>query len=135
MYIIVDNQNYIINATSFETEVSNEIYLSKENEETLLRDFENIPFYQYTDDTLVLDIDKKTEMETARDTAMLLDNLRSTREQECFAVINQIYIVDGVAKSWFDTLTEEQQAEANIWVQAWRDVTETLVAPTKPSWM
>lgn len=66
---------------------------------------------------------------------VVLNELRKQREVECFSVINQNYIIDGQSKTWFDTLTEEQKQDANIWVQQWRDVTETKVVPTKPSWL
>lgn len=65
----------------------------------------------------------------------ILERLRTIRELECFSVINQNYIIDGQSKTWFDTLTEEQKQEASVWVQGWRDVTETKVVPTKPSWL
>lgn len=65
----------------------------------------------------------------------VLKELRQQREIECFSILNQNYIIDGQSKTWFDTLTEEQKQDANIWVQQWRDVTETKVIPTKPSWL
>lgn len=64
-----------------------------------------------------------------------LDKLRLRRERECFSVINQNFIIDGKSVTWFDTLTEEQKTEASIWVHSWRDVTDTLVVPDKPSWL
>lgn len=66
---------------------------------------------------------------------ILIPNLRSQREVECFSIINQIYIVNGKSATWFDTLTEEQKIEAEQWLQAWRDVTETKVIPEKPVWL
>ncbi len=64
-----------------------------------------------------------------------LVQLRQRREQECFSIINQNFIIDGKSVSWFDTLTDEQKQEANIWVQSWRDVTETKIVPEKPKWL
>lgn len=86
-------------------------------------------------------IEGATEEEaTEEDIALFEDNqlisrLRMQRDEECFSVINQNYIVDGKSATWFDILTEEQKIEANEWVQAWRDVTKTKQVPEKPSWL
>ena len=64
-----------------------------------------------------------------------LRELRQQREDECFSIINQNFIINGKSVSWFDTLTPEQKIDAEVWVQEWRDVTETKVIPTKPSWL
>ena len=57
-----------------------------------------------------------------------INNLRMKREHECFSVINR-----GVL--WYNTLTEQQRLELDAWYKEWLDVTETLVIPTKPSWL
>lgn len=54
--------------------------------------------------------------------------LRARREKECFPIINR-------GQPWYDRLTEEQRAEVNSWYSAWLDVTDTLVAPEKPTWI
>ena len=54
--------------------------------------------------------------------------LRNIREIECFSIINR-------GKLWYDTLTEEQIQELNIWYELWLDVTTTLIAPLKPKWL
>lgn len=58
----------------------------------------------------------------------ILMNLRNQREVECFPIINR-------GKLWYDTLTTEQVTELNEWYNAWLDVTETRIIPTKPSWL
>lgn len=58
----------------------------------------------------------------------ILMNLRNQREAECFPIINR-------GKLWYDNLTTEQIAELNEWYNAWLDVTETKVIPTRPSWL
>lgn len=63
------------------------------------------------------------------------EELRIRRQNECFDILNQNYIEDGKSVTWFDTLNEEQKKEANDWVQAWRDITETFVVPEKPIWL
>lgn len=81
----------------------------------------------------------KSEVETEDFKNLLkkyeLGQLRSRRESECFSIINQNFIVDGKSVTWFDTLTEKQKVDASIWVQQWRDVTETNVIPDKPEWL
>jgi hypothetical protein len=57
-----------------------------------------------------------------------LFELRLTRQVECFPVINRGYL-------WYKTLTETQQVELQDWYQAWLDVTETGILPTKPEWL
>lgn len=54
--------------------------------------------------------------------------LRARREKECFPIVNR-------GQPWYDRLTDEHRAELNSWYSAWLDVTETLVAPEKPSWV
>lgn len=88
------------------------------------------PARTYDEEILVYVEYTKEELEEIE-----LNKLRQQREIECFSVINQNYIIDCQSKTWFDTLTEEQKQDANIWVQQWRDVTETKVVPTKPSWI
>ena len=58
----------------------------------------------------------------------ILQSLRTKRELECFTIINR-----GVL--WYNTLTEEQRMELDIWYKAWLDVTETKVIPEKPYWL
>ena len=58
----------------------------------------------------------------------ILDVLRKQRETECFDIVNRGMV-------WYDTLTAEQKQELAEWYRAWLDVTDTLVIPTKPSWL
>ena len=57
-----------------------------------------------------------------------VETLRERREEECFSIINR-------GKLWYDTLTQEQLQELNIWYELWLDVTTTLVVPLKPKWL
>lgn len=54
--------------------------------------------------------------------------LRLAREVECFKFVNR-------GPLWYNTLSEDQQAELATWYQAWLDVTETGLVPTKPEWL
>lgn len=54
--------------------------------------------------------------------------LRQMREQECYPYINR-------GELWYSKLTEEQKIELDNWYNAWLDVTDTLVIPTKPLWL
>lgn len=63
------------------------------------------------------------------------EELRDMRNYECFSILNQNFLVGEECVSWFDTLTEKQKKEASEWIQAWRDVTETLVVPERPIWL
>ena len=57
-----------------------------------------------------------------------IENLRIRRENECFSVINR-----GVL--WYNTLTETQRLELDVWYKAWLNVTDTFIVPEKPSWL
>lgn len=84
----------------------------------------------YETDNPNIEIREMTEEQVAEleETERLLDRLRMLREEECFPYINR-------GKPWYDRLTEEQRVELDAWYQAWLDVTETKVIPTKPSWL
>ena len=56
------------------------------------------------------------------------EKIRWQRDMECFPIINR-------GKLWYDKLTEEQLAELNVWYEAWLDAPQTLVIPTKPTWL
>lgn len=57
-----------------------------------------------------------------------INALRQKRETECFSVINR-------GELWYERLTAERRAELEKWYQAWLDVTETKVEPSKPTWI
>lgn len=57
-----------------------------------------------------------------------LEDLRFARAMECFPIINR-------GMGWYLLLSEEQKAELTTWYQAWLDVTETKIIPTKPDWL
>lgn len=57
-----------------------------------------------------------------------LDGLRFARAMECFDIINR-------GQGWYLLLTDEQKSELMAWYQAWLDVTETGIIPTKPEWI
>lgn len=54
--------------------------------------------------------------------------LRHLREIYCFAIVNR-------GELWYDTLTNDQIAELNVWYRDWLNVTDTKVIPDKPSWL
>lgn len=56
------------------------------------------------------------------------ENLRLMREDECFSYIDR-------SRLWYDSLSSEQYQELQEWYNAWLNVTETKVIPTKPSWL
>ena len=57
-----------------------------------------------------------------------LNSLRDIRQVECFSIINR-------GQLWYDNLTYAQKQELKVWYNAWLDVTETRVIPTKPKWL
>lgn len=53
---------------------------------------------------------------------------RILRESHCFPIINR-------GQLWYESLTSSQKEELSKWYQDWLNVTETMVAPTKPEWL
>lgn len=45
-----------------------------------------------------------------------------------FSIINR-------GPAWYNSLTEEQKQELQIWYQAWLDSPETLIEPSTPTWI
>ena len=84
----------------------------------------NFEAYQVKDGVLIFDEAKSKELANSQQ----LDDLRLQREIECFPVINR-------GQLWYESLSESQIAELQLWYQAWLDVTETLVIPEKPMWL
>lgn len=63
-----------------------------------------------------------------RDDELIIEDFRNRRERECFPYINR-------GSLWYDTLTNEQKLELQVWYAAWLNVTQTLVVPQKPTWL
>lgn len=84
----------------------------------------NFEAYQVKDGVLIFDEAKSKELANSQQ----LDDLRLQREIECFPVINR-------GQLWYESLSENQVAELQLWYQAWLDVTETLVIPERPVWL
>jgi hypothetical protein len=100
---------------------------SIEVDETLidLQDFEeNFEAYYYENGTLIKSYIKEEELVIEKQK----EELRMLRQRDCFLIINR-------GQLWYNSLTEEQLNELNIWYKSWLDVTDTLVIPTKPSWL
>ena len=80
--------------------------------------------YRVVSGCLVFDEEKEQELELEAQKA----ELRKLRQIECFSVIDR-------SRLWYDNLTEDQLAELKSWYDAWLAVTETMIIPTKPSWL
>ena len=84
----------------------------------------NFEAYQVKDGVLIFDEAKSKELANSQQ----LDDLRLQRETECFPIINR-------GQLWYESLSEIQVTELQLWYQAWLDVTETLVIPERPVWL
>ena len=91
-----------------------------------LDDFENnYRSYHLSDgNVLVKSENRQKEIEAERE----LVDLRSQRDKTCFPYINRGY-------AWYNKLTVEQREELETWYQAWLDVTDTKVIPSRPEWL
>lgn len=65
---------------------------------------------------------------TDNDESYIKDNIRIFRKELCFDIVNR-------GQVWYNTLTENQKQELQIWYQSWLDAPETLIIPNKPSWL
>lgn len=77
---------------------------------------------------LVLTKEQEEEIKTIE-----LNNIREQRQIECFAIINR-------GKLWYDTLTEEQVSELNVWYNEWLNLPNKytggeIIYPKKPNWL
>lgn len=80
--------------------------------------------YRLVDGKLLKDTAKDEEAQLERKKAQL----RQRRKTECYAYINR-------GQLWYGLLTVKQLAELASWYNAWRNVTETLIVPERPSWL
>jgi len=71
---------------------------------------------------------KDEERDTAARLEQVKDELRRRRKEECYAYVNR-------GQLWYGLLTVRQLAELTSWYKAWRDVTDTLEVPERPSWL
>ena len=53
---------------------------------------------------------------------------RKQRSRECFPIINR-------GNAWYNSLTEIQKQELQVWYQAWLDAPSTLIEPEQPDWL
>lgn len=105
--------------------------ISNEDKQKLLNEL-TISSMMNEEAYLELGTDKLTgapiAIKVKRDPNYLQNKMRNKRERECFPIINR-------GDFWYNTLTEIQKDEIQVWYQAWLDVTETLVVPEAPTWL
>ena len=53
--------------------------------------------------------------------------LRTLRQDECFKYVDRA--------AWYDGLTAEEKQKAQAWRKEWKDVTDTFVKPTRPTFV
>ena len=140
-YIRLNKNGFIIKSfsTAFEQPLDTDVYIEDGGRHYNLPniyDDNNIPQLQYIDGKIVEveNVEANKELE--------LEQLRQQRQTDCFDIFNRnSYQVDdsryseGYRRLMMTELNEVQQAELKEWYEAWCDVTDTLVMPTKPEWL
>jgi len=63
-----------------------------------------------------------------RDIEELKKILRRLRNNRVFPIINR-------SNFWYNSLTQQQKDDLQLWYKKWLDVTETLVIPERPTWL
>ena len=53
--------------------------------------------------------------------------LRTLREDECFKYVDRA--------AWYDGLSDEEKAQAQVWRKEWKDVTKTFTKPNRPDFV
>lgn len=86
--------------------------------------YDHYQAYKMVDGALVFDPDEDEFLSEKK----LVEELRERRKTECFSYIDR-------SKFWYDSLTPAQLAELSAFYEAWLEVTDTLEAPEKPSWL
>lgn len=59
---------------------------------------------------------------------LLIEKIRQRRETECFSLIDK-------SQLWYDNLTNKQKEQLNIWYKDWLKAPQTMIIPSKPSWL
>lgn len=121
MKILIDENGYLT-CFCIDAELDNGIDVDAPDDIDVFAD--SFRAYKYDNGQLVLDAQKLDELNNER----LIDELRQKREKLCFPYINR-------GELWYDTLSDAQKTELNIWYLAWLDVTETKVIPAVPEWL
>lgn len=88
----------------------------------------NDNYYDYKQTSNGLVYDKSHNGLDKLNHELKLHELRETRSQKCFNIINR-------GQLWYNRLTESQKQELQEWYQAWLDVTYTFVEPETPEWL
>lgn len=121
MQVILDDSNYVSSyATVGQLFDGTEIDAPK----NMIHFCEHYTAYKLENGELVYDSQKEDRLRQEE----LLEELRERRKVECFAYMDR-------GKFWYDSLTETQLEELNVFYEAWLRVTETLEIPTKPEWL
>lgn len=119
MQVLLDNNNYVMGYSDNENViVQGAIDINFQITDHFTS---NYKFYTYVNGELKFDSNKEIE-------DLELQELRFIRSKECFKIVNR-------GQAWYNTLTEEQKNELQVWYQAWLDVTDKKVIPTTPSWI
>ena len=122
MKILLNENGYV---SSYAT--IGDILDSIEVDENLIdiQDFEeNFESYYYENGTLIKSYIREEELVIERKK----DELRIQRQRECFSIINR-------GQLWYNSLTEEQLNELDIWYKEWLNVTDAFIIPTTRSWL
>lgn len=54
--------------------------------------------------------------------------IRRLRKNRVFPIINR-------SQMWFNSLSEQQKQDIQIWYQQWLDAPNTLIMPKRPNWL
>ena len=88
----------------------------------------NYADYNYTETEKKITLTTLTDEAQAKYAEQELNALRARRQRECFTITDR-------GQFWYNSLTETQKTELQIWYQAWLDVTDTKIVPEKPEWL
>lgn len=120
MKIAIDENNYVIGYLVVGEGSSDMIEVEMPKDFT----FENYQAFKYQNGGLIFDEGKLKKLDGER----ALNELREQRQIECFPIINR-------GELWYNSLTSAQITELSEWYNAWLNVTETKVIPTKLMWI
>ena len=91
-----------------------------------------MPFYEDWRDRILINNELIVDEEKIR--MLEKEKLRERRKAECFEYWNRQWVIEPEPNKPHQ-VTQEQFNEMELWYEAWLNVTETMIIPTKPEWL
>lgn len=101
------------------------------NDKAIFVSYEDLAKIDPVDGTKCFDVENNCVIDYDNTIDKIIEHkneLRDRRQSICFPIINR-------GALWYETLTDAQKRELQVWYKAWLDVTETMVEPEVPEFL